>query len=268
MLRKHINLIYRDQNNISTHVWPAIKLYVSQSSQLFTNFLYLFIFLTETKVYYKVNATRHNGCLLGSKIFNVFLVHDFVLTAYPGIQIEPSWSWSYGIWIYNCLCNQCLSPLTLWVRIPFRRGVLDTTVWDKVCQWLAVGRWFSLCTPAFSTNKADRHIITEILLKVALNTNPKPQVQILIKSNIPSIGMSRRGWYVEIPLRVTCEWRSYIPFNENGDSYFMKVLLNCFACYEQSDWSKKVITVFIISLYIHDIMSIPAEGSRTLNLNN
>jgi len=20
----------------------------------------------------------------------------------------PSWSWSYGSWIYNCLCNQCL----------------------------------------------------------------------------------------------------------------------------------------------------------------
>jgi hypothetical protein len=28
-------------------------------------------------------------------------------------------SWSYGSWIYNCLCNQCPSPLTfnLWVRI-------------------------------------------------------------------------------------------------------------------------------------------------------
>jgi len=24
---------------------------------------------------------------------------------------EPSWSWSYGSWIYNSLCNQCLSPL-------------------------------------------------------------------------------------------------------------------------------------------------------------
>jgi len=22
-----------------------------------------------------------------------------------------SWSWSYGSWIYNYLCNQCLSPL-------------------------------------------------------------------------------------------------------------------------------------------------------------
>jgi len=23
----------------------------------------------------------------------------------------PSWSWSYGNWFYNYLCNQCLSPL-------------------------------------------------------------------------------------------------------------------------------------------------------------
>jgi hypothetical protein len=29
------------------------------------------------------------------------------------------WSWLHGIWIYNYLCNQCLSPLTLWVRIQF-----------------------------------------------------------------------------------------------------------------------------------------------------
>jgi hypothetical protein len=28
-------------------------------------------------------------------------------------------SWSYGSWNYNHLCNQCLSPLTLWVRTPF-----------------------------------------------------------------------------------------------------------------------------------------------------
>jgi hypothetical protein len=31
---------------------------------------------------------------------------------------EPSWSWSYGRWIYSYLCNQCLSSLTLLVRNP------------------------------------------------------------------------------------------------------------------------------------------------------
>jgi len=24
---------------------------------------------------------------------------------------NPSWSWSYGSWIYNYMCNQCLSQL-------------------------------------------------------------------------------------------------------------------------------------------------------------
>ena len=79
-----------------------------------------------------------------------------------------SWSWSYGNWIYNYLCNQYLSPLKLWVRTPFVYSI--QTLCDKVCQWLAAGRWLSPCTPVSSTNKTDRHDINEILLKVALNT--------------------------------------------------------------------------------------------------
>ena len=50
------------------------------------------------------------------------------------------------------------------------RGVVDTTLCEKVCQYLATGRWFSSGTPVSSTNKTDCHDITEILLKVALNT--------------------------------------------------------------------------------------------------
>ena len=50
------------------------------------------------------------------------------------------------------------------------RGVLVTTLCDKVCQWLATGWWFSSGTPVSSTNKTDRHDIAEILLKVALST--------------------------------------------------------------------------------------------------
>ena len=54
------------------------------------------------------------------------------------------------------------------------RGVFDTTLCDKVCQWLATAQWFSPGTPVSSTNKTDRHNITEILLKVALNTVNQP----------------------------------------------------------------------------------------------
>ena len=48
--------------------------------------------------------------------------------------------------------------------------VLDTTLCDKVCQWLVTDLWFSPGTPVSSTNKTDRHDITEISMKVVLNT--------------------------------------------------------------------------------------------------
>ena len=53
-----------------------------------------------------------------------------------------------------------------------RSGVLDTTLCDRVCQLLATGQRFS---PVSSTNKTDHHDITEILLKVALNTTNQPK---------------------------------------------------------------------------------------------
>ena len=52
------------------------------------------------------------------------------------------------------------------------RSVIDTTLCDKVCQWLVTGLWFSPDIPVSSANETDRHDITEILLKVTLNTTP------------------------------------------------------------------------------------------------
>ena len=93
-------------------------------------------------------------------VYTKFVYYVFFVIA---TQVtKPSWWWSCGSWIY--------SYLTLWVRIPLGWGVLDTTLCDNVCQWLVAGRWFSLSTPVYSTNKADCHDIAEILLKVALNT--------------------------------------------------------------------------------------------------
>ena len=44
-----------------------------------------------------------------------------------------SWSWLYGSWVYNYLCNQCLSPLILWVQILFMAR----------CTWYNI-MWYSL----------------------------------------------------------------------------------------------------------------------------
>ena len=43
---------------------------------------------------------------------------------------------------FNCEFDLCSWP-----------GVLDTTLCDKVCQWLATGQWFSLGTPVSSTKQ-------------------------------------------------------------------------------------------------------------------
>ena len=74
----------------------------------------------------------------------------------------PSRSWPYGSWINNYICNQCLSPITMWVRIPLRRCELDTSLCGRsvVCSG----------TPVSSTNKTDRDEIIEILLTVAVST--------------------------------------------------------------------------------------------------
>jgi hypothetical protein len=66
------------------------------------------------------------------------------------------------------------TPLMLRVKIQFMARC--TTLCDKVCQW-QVSRWFSPGTPFSFTNKTDRHDITEILLKVALNIIKPNQIK-------------------------------------------------------------------------------------------
>ena len=115
-----------------------------------------------------------NAIILGF-IHDIFYLHDTInfYTDWFLLNIKqaegPLWSW-YGNWIYNYLCNQCLSSLSLWVRIPVGWCILDAKLCDNVRQLLVTGRWFSSATSVSSSNKTDRHDLTEILLKVALNT--------------------------------------------------------------------------------------------------
>jgi hypothetical protein len=60
----------------------------------------------------------------------------------------------------------------LWVQIPLRRGVLETTSCDKDDQWFATGLWFSPGTPVSSINKSDCHDITNIVESGIKHHNP------------------------------------------------------------------------------------------------
>ena len=93
------------------------------------------------------------------EFFNIYASYIFILKhCYSGCKIYLN-AINMGIYL-NCFEFEPHS----W------RSVLDTTLFDKVCQGLATDRWFSQGTPVSSTNKTDRHDIIDILLKVALNT--------------------------------------------------------------------------------------------------
>ena len=81
----------------------------------------------------------------------------------------PSWSWSYGGWIYNYLCNQCISPLTLWVRSNPARGNAYSIQHHAIKSGFLRILWFH------SPIKTDRHDITQKSSNVALSTiTPTP----------------------------------------------------------------------------------------------
>jgi hypothetical protein len=63
------------------------------------------------------SLTTH--CYWLVKLTFITLLSHFTISNGLHIYQGSPWLWSYGSWIYNYLCNECLSPLTLWVRTPF-----------------------------------------------------------------------------------------------------------------------------------------------------
>jgi len=82
----------------------------------------------------------------------------------------------------------------LWIRISIRARC--TTLCDKVCQRLSTWRWFSPGPPVSSTDKTDRHDITEIFLKVALNSIIQTNIKRvpIIYCNFKERGKERMTW--------------------------------------------------------------------------
>jgi hypothetical protein len=76
-----------------------------------------------------------------------------------------------GSWIYNYLSNHAVHITTKVVSSNPNHGEMYSIqhYMIKVYQWLATGQWFSPGTLVSSTNKTDRHDITVLLVKVALN---------------------------------------------------------------------------------------------------
>ena len=139
--------------------WKYI--YLVLKYQIYLYWIWNWLEMLGRLVFLTILKFHRNKFIFPDKLHNI-------LTTVLVIAEGPSWLWSYGSWIYNYLCHQCLSPLMLWVRISMRARC--TILCDKVCQWIVTGLWFSPGTPVSSTNKTESQDITEILLKVALNT--------------------------------------------------------------------------------------------------
>ena len=98
---------------------------------------------------------------------------------------------------------------------------------DKVCQWqIAAGRWFS---PVSSINKTDRHDITEILLKVALNTInlnciSKYHLQIILKVDMFSWSYLSIEHLIRKTIMLCCVINDMII---TGSQYFLLFSIEC-----------------------------------------
>ena len=102
--------------------------------------------------------------------FYIYIVESCYLL----ISRELLCSWSYGIWIYNYLCN--LPITTNIVSLTPVHGEVYS-IQHYVIKFVSDLRQvdgFLLGTPVTSINKTDRHDTTEILLKVVLTYNPNP----------------------------------------------------------------------------------------------
>jgi hypothetical protein len=75
--------------------------------------------------FYKV--VFFQGCLLDLHYIH-FLKILLIIFLFKNLNTK------FNLHLY--LCNQCLSPLMLWVRISIRARC--TTLCDKVCQWLHI----------------------------------------------------------------------------------------------------------------------------------
>jgi hypothetical protein len=123
-------------------------------------------FWAKTESYTLVVTNGHclNKLLLIRSLFEVYFIK---------LNRGSSWSWSYGTNVVEFTTTSAYHHYSCEFESRSWRGILDTKLCDKVCQWLAKGRWFSPGTTISTTNKTDRHDITEIVLKVTLNTIKK-----------------------------------------------------------------------------------------------
>ena len=86
------------------------------------------------------------GCRRGRDLMVVWFTTTYAINAYHPTTYHYHYIFYCSIiksWIWHYLCNQCLSPLKLWVRISFIARCTWYDICDKVCRWFAARLIFS-----------------------------------------------------------------------------------------------------------------------------
>ena len=139
------------------------------------------------------------------------------------IKEGPSWSW------LNLQLPLKLVSIT--TKVVSSNPVHDEvyTMQHYVIEFVSdlrqVGRWFSPSTPVSSTNKTDRHDITEILLKVALNTTspqnpPIKDVKVDVRFIMSRVSNMLLTFWINVFLYIECllncidrtQWLFYLAY--------------------------------------------------------
>ena len=118
--------LYYRRNDLS---FPIVNIPLSQSCGFHISWILISgIYISQLILYLYIVVNTKNGHQKHTEHMLRALTYDWTVKYewkdslhYISLHLGwgPSWSWSYGSWIYNYLWNQCLSPLKLWVRTPF-----------------------------------------------------------------------------------------------------------------------------------------------------
>ena len=79
---------------------------------------YIHLYICMHKCMYGYNYISRSA-KYSMKSLSSWYLDPFYQQSKLDLLLGPSWLWLYGSWVFNYLCNQCLSLLKLWVRTPF-----------------------------------------------------------------------------------------------------------------------------------------------------
>ena len=124
-----IDLIYRGRSARSIYFHGSVKSCIDRYKKNYNCFniisYYLKVVICKSItpfIYSTISKESHLFLRLRHKVKGsfVFVLHVYIVFVGWNLITKKKNTQSYGSWIYNCVCNHCLSPLMLWVRISIR----------------------------------------------------------------------------------------------------------------------------------------------------